>query len=289
MDIQTIVAILSLIVSVIGVVATVLSILYNVKNKIEVESNKFKSVFLEICIIVVLAIIAIGAIVYLLSNSEKLLGDSSYENNSFDSIMNSENVSMDGVSSSISDYSSRDNDISKDEEKSDSDDSDSYTSINDEIDAPEPSSIPLKSVHWIEEEKIHRDMSATTTRGEEWIDCIGFGSNNLNTDGNSHITVVCDKKYNIFTAEIAPQDGFDSSREVTLYFYSVNDGEYTVLDYYNINNLTEPHDISIDISDVNTLCIEKKGDYSPSVYALQYINGYRGMCVLMRDATLHKE
>lgn len=156
MDIQTIVAILSFIVSVIGVVATVLSMFFNVKNKIEVESNKFKSVFLNICIIVVLAIIAIGAIVYLLSNSNKLLGDSSDENemssNSFDSFLNSENVSMDGVSSSISDYSSRDNEISKDEEKSDSDDLDSYTSINDEI---ETNSLPTSSTSISTIEPIH--------------------------------------------------------------------------------------------------------------------------------------
>lgn len=134
-------------------------------------------------------------------------------------------------------------------------------------------------------------MSATTTTtsDEDWSDCIGFGSNNLNADSNADIVILCEQKYNKFTAEIAPQKMFDSSREVTLYFYKVEEGKEIIIDSYEINSMTEPQDIIVELSDVKILRIEKKGDYSPSIYAGQYINDYRGMCVLMRDATLHKE
>ena len=173
-------------------------------------------------------------------------------------------------------------------QNSDSDYTDSYTGINDDIDTSNPSCVPLKDVHWIEEEYIRKDMDATTTRGNEWTGCIGFGSSNLNSDGNAYIIAVCDREYSRFTAEIAPQDGFDSSEEVTLYIYGYSDENRVFTKSYQISCMTKPIKIDLDISDVEDLYFVKEGEYNLGKIAGQFINGNTGMGVLMRDAILYK-
>ena len=73
---------------------------------------------------------------------------------------------------------------------------------------PEANSVSINDVAWLDDIKIYEDDYATTMRGEQWSDCIRFGSSNIISDGNAGLRAVCDKKYSKFTAEIAPQEGF---------------------------------------------------------------------------------
>lgn len=159
---------------------------------------------------------------------------------------------------------------------------------SDDIEKPEPASISLSDVVWLEEENIHKDISATTMRGEQWSDCIGFGSSNINSDGTAVILAVCDQKYRKFTAEIAPQEDFDKSEEVTLYIYGVCNDEQTFREEYQINRFTKPFEVEIDISGIEDLYFWKAGEYNQGRIAGQFINDYSGMGVLMREATLYR-
>ena len=158
----------------------------------------------------------------------------------------------------------------------------------DDLEELEPASVSLSDVVWLDDINIHKDISATTMRGEQWSDCMGFGSSNINSDGQAALLVACDQKYSKFIAEIAPQEGFDKSEEVTLCIYGACDGEQLSKEEFPINFMTESFTIEIDISRAKELYIWKLGDYNPGRIAGQYINGNSGMGVLMHDATLYK-
>lgn len=151
----------------------------------------------------------------------------------------------------------------------------------------EPSEISLRDVYWIEDEKIFIERTATTSRGKKWTNCVCFGTNNLNSDGESLIIAACDREYSRFTAEIAPEEGFDKTDAVTFYILGKDEDGTMFQESYEINAMTSPIEIDIDISGVVDLYLKKEGDYSTSKYAGQFINGYTGMCVLMRNATLY--
>lgn len=187
------------------------------------------------------------------------------------------------------------------EVKSSTDESDNILSDNNEQEATDSNAgennlfeeakstdVSLSDVVWLQSEKAYKSESATTMRGELWDNCIQLGSNNLNADGNAIIVAVCDQKYSQFTAEISPQEGFDTSEEVTIYIYGMYNDEQIFLETYQIDYMTKNISINIDISGIDDLRIEKVGDYNMARIAGQYINGYTGMGVLIRDATLHK-
>lgn len=164
---------------------------------------------------------------------------------------------------------------------------DTEVASNDDFQEIETNIISIRDVAWLDDEKIYEEDSATTMRGEEWSDCIRFGSSNINSDGTSVLRAVCDK-YNRFTAEFAPQEGFDKSETVTLYVYGGNDEGQTFKEEYQIDYSTKNIMVDVDISNSDELYIWKVGDYNQGRIAGQFINGYTGMGVLMRDATLYE-
>lgn len=214
--------------------------------------------------------------------------DSSQKDDSEDANSNSEKNPISTSNSEDAASHSKEEPISG----SDPENADSSTSPNDDADALEISCVPLRDVFWLDEIKIHKDVSALTTRGAEWTDCIGFGSSNLNADGNAAIRAVCDCEYSRFTAEIAPQDGFDATEEITFYIYGTayegTEEKQIFKETYYISRSTKPIEIDIDISGADNLYLTKTGDYSQARIAGQYINGYSGMGIIMRDAMLHK-
>lgn len=153
----------------------------------------------------------------------------------------------------------------------------------------EPDSIPLTDddVVWLQNENVYIEASQKTVR-EDWSDCIRFGSSNLNADSDAYIIVACDRKYSRFTAEIAPQEGFDESDGVVLIVYGVRDDVQISKEEYSVDFMTKNTEIELDIAGVDELYIYKDGDYSQAKRGGQYINGYTGMGVLMRNAVLHK-
>ena len=166
-------------------------------------------------------------------------------------------------------------------------DEDAGSDGSEQEEEPEPSNVPLSDVAWLAEENIHEDESATTMREETWTDCIRFGSSNLNSDGNSTIVAACDQEYSKFTAEVSPQKGFDSSETVKLYIYGVTNDDVVFAEDYTVKYSTKPFEIELDISGVDELYLQKIGNYNMGKIAGQFINGYTGMGVLMRDATLY--
>lgn len=158
----------------------------------------------------------------------------------------------------------------------------------DDLDDLNNISLAHESVAWLKCEKVYKDESEITMRGQQWNNCIRFGSSNLNADGCSIIIAACDQKYSKFTAQIAPQEGFDTSEMVTVYVYGMCDDEQVFMEEYQIDYMTKNITIDINISGIDELYIEKVGDYNMARVAGQFINGYTGMGVLMRDATLHK-
>ncbi len=160
----------------------------------------------------------------------------------------------------------------------------------DTTEEPKPDAISLMddSVVWLQEEKVYRETAQKTVR-EDWDDCIRFGSSNLNADGDANIIVACDQKYSKFTAEIAPQEGFDKSEEVIVYVYAARDGKQISKEEYRINLMTVNTAVELDITGADELYIVKDGNYNQARIAGQYINGYTGMGVLMRNAVLHVE
>lgn len=159
---------------------------------------------------------------------------------------------------------------------------------NSDLQEPEINTVSIRDVAWLDDEKIYKDDYATTMRGEEWTDCIRFGSSNINSDGTSVLRVVCDQKYNKFTAEIAPQEGFDKTESVTLYIYGGTDDQQTFKDEFPIDYSTKPFKVEYDLSNTDELYFWKSGNYNQGRIAGQYINGYTGMGVLMRDAYLYQ-
>lgn len=149
--------------------------------------------------------------------------------------------------------------------------------------------VPLTdvSVTWLQEENVYKETSQKTVR-EDWGECIRFGSSNLNADGDAYIIVACDQKYSKFTAEIAPQEGFDTSDHVVLIVYGVRGDEQISKEEYSIDLMSRNTEVEIDITGADELYIVKDGDYNMGKIAGQYINGYTGMGVLMRNAVLHK-
>lgn len=157
-----------------------------------------------------------------------------------------------------------------------------------DLEEPEATKVSLKDVAWLEDDNIRKNISATTMRGEYWDDCIGFGSSNINADSNAAIIAACDQKYSRFTAEIAPQEGFDTSEKVTLYIYGGCDDKQTFIKEYEIDFMTETFSVDLDISGSKELYIMKSGNYNQGRIAGQFINGYTGMGVLIHNATLYK-
>lgn len=153
----------------------------------------------------------------------------------------------------------------------------------------ESTEMSLGNVPWLKKDNINKNMSATTMRGEVWDNCIGLGSSNINADSNAAIIAACDQKYSRFTAEIAPQEGFDESENVTLYIYGGCDDEQTFVEKYTIDFMTETFLVDLDISGAKELYIIKSGNYNQGRIAGQFINGYTGMGVLIHNATLYKE
>lgn len=162
------------------------------------------------------------------------------------------------------------------------------SSEEDELDGLESTEISLSDVAWLEEDNIRKNILATTMRGEPWDNCIGFGSSNINADSDAAIIAACDQKYSRFTAEIAPQEGFDKSEKVKLYIYGACDGEQTFIEEYTIDFMTETFSVDLDISGAKELYIMKSGNYNQGRIAGQFINGYSGMGVLVHNATLYK-
>ena len=159
---------------------------------------------------------------------------------------------------------------------------------NSDLQESEITTISIRDVAWLDDEKIYKDDYATTMRGEEWSDCIRFGSSNINSDGTSVLRVVCDKKFSKFTAEIAPQEGFDKTETVTLCIYGGTDDQQTFKEEFQIDYSTKSFKVEYDISDTEELYFWKIGNYNQGRIAGQFINGYTGMGVLMRDAVLYK-
>ncbi|MBD5503539.1 MAG: Ig domain-containing protein [Lachnospiraceae bacterium] len=159
---------------------------------------------------------------------------------------------------------------------------------NSDVQESDITTISIRDVAWLDDEKIYKDDYATTMRGEEWSDCIRFGSSNINSDGTSVLRVVCDKKFSKFTAEIAPQEGFDKTETVTFYIYGGTDDQQTFKDEFQIDYSTKSFKVEYDISDTEELYFWKSGNYNQGRIAGQFINGYTGMGVLMRDAVLYK-
>ncbi|MBR0090703.1 MAG: hypothetical protein IJP92_03285 [Lachnospiraceae bacterium] len=150
--------------------------------------------------------------------------------------------------------------------------------------------ILLNDMYRIEESKIYIDSSAVTTWGDNWLNCMRFGSSNLNVDGNAYISLPTKCEYTRFTAEIAAEDGFDSSETVTLTIYGQDEEEnYLDLGTYEIGRYTKPFSIDFDISSCDILIICKNGDYNMGRIAGQYLNEYTGMSVLIRDGKLYKK
>lgn len=162
--------------------------------------------------------------------------------------------------------------------------------ITEEDDGEESGSnvVSLSDVAWLQEEKMNKNISSKTMRGEQWTDCIGFGSSNINADGNAYIIAACDQKYTRFTAEIAPQEGFDKSEKITLIIYGGCNDEQIFKEEYQIDCMTDSFEIDLDISNAEELYFVKIGNYNQGRIAGQYINGYSGMGVLMRDAVLYE-
>lgn len=77
----------------------------------------------------------------------------------------------------------------------------------------------------IEESNVHIDSSSTTTRGDTWLNGMRLGSSNINSDGISYLSMPCNGEYARFTAEIAPQEGFDGGETVTLTIYGQDANE----------------------------------------------------------------
>lgn len=142
------------------------------------------------------------------------------------------------------------------------------------------------TVVWLQEENVYRETDQKTVR-EDWDECIRFGSSNLNADGDAYVIVACDQKYSKFTAEIAPQKGFDKSEEVIIYIYATRDGKQISKEEYYVNLMTVNTAVELDITGADELYIVKDGNYDLSRIAGQYLNGYTGMGVLMRNAALH--
>lgn len=161
-------------------------------------------------------------------------------------------------------------------------------SLNNDLQESEINTISIKDVAWLDDEKIYKDDYATTMRGEDWSDCIRFGSSNINSDGTSILRVVCDQKYNKFTAEIAPQEGFDKTESVTFYIYGATSDQQTFKDEFQIDYSTKPFKVEYDLSNTDELYFWKSGNYNQGRIVGQYINGYTGMGVLMRDAALYE-
>lgn len=153
---------------------------------------------------------------------------------------------------------------------------------------PEPSNVSLADVAWLQDKKAYVSEALTTTRGETWYDCIQFGSSNLNADGNAYIIAACDQKYSTFSAEIVPQEGFDETESITLYIYGTSGNEQIFLEEYSIDCMSKAFEVEFDISNVDELYISKVGNYGADRIAGQYINGYTGMGILMRNAILSK-
>lgn len=161
--------------------------------------------------------------------------------------------------------------------------------ITDNLDEIDSNGVLLtdESVAWIREKNVHKETSQKTVR-EDWGECIRFGSSDLNADSVASIIVACDQKYSKFTAEIAPQEGFDTSDNVVLIVYGVCGDEQISKEEYSIDLMSRNTEIELDITGADELYIIKDGDYNMGKIAGQYINGYTGMGVLMRNATLHK-
>lgn len=159
---------------------------------------------------------------------------------------------------------------------------------NNDLQKSESNTISIRDVAWLDDEKIYKDDYATTMRGEEWSDCIRFGSSNINSDGTSVLRVVCDQKYSKFTAEIAPQEGFDKTETVTFYIYGGTGDVQTFKEEYQIDYSTKSFKVEIDLTNTDELYFWKSGNYNQGRIAGQYINGYTGMGVLMRDAVLYE-
>ena len=193
-----------------------------------------------------------------------------------------------GTQSNEYNDNSNNNNQNKDDTKFDANEIDSEIVSNSDIQESETNSVSIRDVAWLDDEQIYKDDYATTMRGEPWSDCIRFGSSNLNSDGESILIVVCDQKYNKFTAEIAPQKGFDKTETVTLYIYGANEEGQTFKEEFQINYSTKPFRVEYDISSSDELYFCKKGNYNLSRIGGQLFNGYTGMGVLMRDATLYK-
>ena len=161
---------------------------------------------------------------------------------------------------------------------------------NDNTGEIQPDNISLtdEDVVWLQQENVYIETSQNTVREKDWSDCIRFGSSNLNADSDAYIIVACDQKYSKFTAEIAPQEGFDNSDSVVLIVYGVRDGEQISKEEYEIDAMSKNKEVELDITGADELYLYKDGDYSQAKIAGQYINGYTGMGLLMRNATLHK-
>lgn len=152
---------------------------------------------------------------------------------------------------------------------------DSNSTDNNLIEENESTDVTLSDVAWIQSEKAYKGETATTMRGEQWSNCIILGSSNINEDGCAIIIAACDQKYSKFTAEIAPQEGFDNSEEVTVYIYGVCNSEQTFVEEYQIDCMTKNILIDIDITGIDELYIEKVGDYNMAMIGGQFINGKR--------------
>ncbi len=156
-------------------------------------------------------------------------------------------------------------------------------------DADKTNIISIRDIAWLDDKKVYKDDNATTMRGETWSDCVRFGSSNINSDGISVLRVVCDQKYNKFTAEIAPQEGFDKTESVILYIYGGTGDEQTFKEEFQIDYSTKPFKVEYDLSNTDEVYFWKTGNYNQGRIAGQFLNGYTGMGVLMRDAILYEK
>lgn len=151
--------------------------------------------------------------------------------------------------------------------------------------------VRLNDMFRIEESNVHIDASAVTTRGETWLNSMRLGSSNLNSDGISYLSLPCNGEYSRFTAEIAPQEGFDGGETVTLTIYGQDkDDNYVELGgTYEIGLYTKTISVDLDISSCDLLIIYKDGEYNTARIAGQYLNGYTGMGVLIKDGKLYRK
>lgn len=151
--------------------------------------------------------------------------------------------------------------------------------------------VHLNDMFRIEESNVHIDASAVTTRGETWLNSMRLGSSNLNSDGISYLSLPCNGEYSRFTAEIAPHEGFDGRETVTLTIYGQDkDDNYVELGgTYEIGLYTKTISVDLDISSCDLLIIYKNGEYNMARIAGQYLNGYTGMGVLIKDGKLYRK